>query len=168
VILSRRRLHRRMFTALAFIVPAMLGAALIWRPTVPPVADIDPALRAPGGFPDPGEWRPRVVDTGKHTFQVQGRANPDGKGATLVIRPETVLLKPDLLVYWAPRDDVAQQITDDAILVGSLSGTSRRLLRLPEAAASGDGELLVYSLAHQEIVDRIALRDALAPLEFKE
>lgn len=147
---------------LAIAIPLLLATTLIWRPEVPPTTDLDPSLRRSAGIPADGEWNPRVIDTGRHTFEVQIRGDSGGEGLSLVIRPTSVILKPDLLVYWSPGDDVTGQPSDDAVLVGSLSGRSRRLLQLPAAADSGT--LIVYSLPHQQVVDRISLQTALAAI----
>jgi hypothetical protein len=81
----------------------------------------------------------------------------------VTIRPLSVIAKPDLLVYWsadAPADasDAQQDLADrldDAVLVGSLSGRSRRALRLPEDADGG--HLIVYSLGYGELLADLPL-----------
>ena len=160
MIRARRRQHRAVFIALALVVPLLLAVTQIWRPTVPPVADIDTALRPLAGIAPAVDWQPRRIITGRHSFQVQRLDDREDGQVAVAIEPESVILKPELLVYWTPQTQVASQLDPTAVLVGSLAGTSRRLLMLPAAASTGDGNLLVYSFAHQEIVDHFALRTA--------
>jgi hypothetical protein len=81
----------------------------------------------------------------------------------LAIRPTEVMLKPDLLVYWTQQDAADQALPAQAVLIGRLSGTARRNLRLPKSAKdTGNGHILIYSLAHHEIVARFELDEARA------
>ncbi len=86
----------------------------------------------------------------------------DGDGAPMLsIRPSAEILKPDLLVYWTSRPP-GDALPPDAVLVGSLSGTSARRLALPARARGGNGAIVVYSVAHDEVVAHFAIREALA------
>jgi hypothetical protein len=154
-------LHQRIFTMLALIIPGLLFIGLVFRPQVPPVADIDPALRDYGGFPTAGEWHPQIVSAEILEFEVQARSNASTDTGTLLIRPKTHILKPDLLVYWASSPPASDTLGKDAVLVGRLSGTSRRQLALPTAASGGNGTILIYSLAHHEVITRFPLGAAM-------
>ena len=160
---ARRTAHRRIFSVLAVAVPALWAAGLWLRPEVPPRSAADPRLLAEAGFALDAEGSgspPRRVAAGAAAFEVEFERRPDGQ-RLLAIRPSAVILKPDLLVYWTPR---AERVAPggDAVLIGRLAGSSRRWLRLPERAADASGDVLVYSLAHGEVVSRFALAEALA------
>ena len=43
---------------------------------------------------------------------------------------------------------------DEAVLVGSLAGASRRRLAMPDRAGFEAGEILIFSLGHDEVVAR--------------
>ena len=139
---------------LAVLIPALLIVGIGLRPDVPPVTD-DGALFRMGGFaPQSGEDDVEVVGAG---LRFALRALSDGR--SIVIRPLEIIAKPDLLVYWsarAPKPDEDQNgRLAYAELVGSLSGRSSRIVQLPEDAQGG--HLLVYSLAHGELLADLAL-----------
>ncbi len=163
MIRSRRYLHQGIFAALAVVVPGLLGVVLVYRPEVPPVAKINPSLMQQAGFPSPSDWRPRVVstETGEFEVDVQPKRDAVADETWLQIRPKTVILKPDLLVYWTAKPQTDEKLSQDAILVGHLSGTSRRELRLPDAAGAGNGTILIYSMPHDEVITRFSLRDVI-------
>jgi hypothetical protein len=68
-----------------------------------------------------------------------------------------------VLVYWRPdavdRDDAGDLDAPGAgaHLLGTMSGAEPRRFALPAAALSGDGRLLLWSLAHAELVASAAL-----------
>jgi len=165
VIRGRRRLHQGVFAALAVVIPSFLIIGILLRPQVPPVADVDRALWRQAGFPSPRTGALRVVDAGTHEFDVQTTVKDK---ASLIIRPRTVILKPDLAVYWTPQSGASLKLAGDALLIGGLSGTSQRELTLPPAASQGNGTVIIYSVAHQEVVAGFPLRDALNPAASKE
>lgn len=61
-------------------------------------------------------------------------------------------VKPDLIVYWiAGSPNLTDKLPDNARLLGVFN--SSVALVLPQDAASGNGVLILYSLADQEIVE---------------
>lgn len=152
MIRSRRQLHRNTFTALALIVPGLLAIVFFFRPDVPPVAAIEARLMQQAGFSTTKDWQPHVVSSGAYEFEVQSLTNNVNNSLRLLLRPTKVILKPDLLVYWTSQPLTNQKLAQDAILIGSLSGTSRRELLLPSAATTRQGTIVIYSIAHGEVI----------------
>ena len=64
---------------------------------------------------------------------------------------------PDLLVYWHMGDAPSDQLPDNGFLLGSLAGTDVHQYVLPDTALHVDGQLILYSLAHQEVVGTAGL-----------
>lgn len=81
---------------------------------------------------------------------------PDGT-AILGLAVLEELREPDVLVYWSPSAPAAQGgLPEKARLVGSLGGIGERYLPLPREAGA-PGHLLLYSLAHHELIGSAAL-----------
>ena len=60
-------------------------------------------------------------------------------------------VKPDLMVYWvAGSTKIAESLPNNALLLGSFSLAG---LTLPSNVPSESGNLVLYSLANNEIVD---------------
>jgi len=60
------------------------------------------------------------------------------------------LVKPDLLVYWSGgQTKIADTLPEDAVLLGAFNSP---VLRLPAGALAGDGVLVLFSLADNEVV----------------
>jgi len=151
---AHRTAHRAIFAVLAVALPALLAAGIGLRPRVPPVSDDTTLFRA-AGFAQP-RLGPEVeigIDGLRFALSALDRGD-------IGIRPLAVMAKPDLLVYWTarpPRDDDLAARLDDAELVGSLSGRSRRLLRLRDRADRG--YLLIYSLGYGELLADLPLAE---------
>jgi hypothetical protein len=62
---------------------------------------------------------------------------------------------PDVLAYWSAAEPRDGELASDALLLGPV-GERERTFRLPEAARER-GWIVVFSLAHGEVVASIAL-----------
>jgi len=69
------------------------------------------------------------------------------------MNPVREISDPDLLVYWA-QDDTAEQDLSHARLLGSFSANKPFLLPAPQQG----GLLILYSFAHQVIVDKAKIK----------
>ena len=59
---------------------------------------------------------------------------------------------PDVLVYWLEDDLPVPESLDDARLIGKLAPGRRNSLDLPPEAAGPSGQIVLYSLAHREVL----------------
>lgn len=149
-----RRAHRRIVTAVAILLPALVLVALAGRrpdaveDSLPaPLGEIPPAGLVAGG--------PLTAAAG---VELRSGRSADGR-RWIELRAREPLTHPDVLVYWSepdPAGATAARLPPAARLLGVLSDTRTRWLPLPGAAA---GELLFYSLAHDELVGRAPLTD---------
>ena len=161
MIRSRRLVHRYLFTILAPVLGVTLAAGLLLRPDVPPVLPLDPAIANEAGFVPSVDSRPVRIETEEYVFEAL--VEPETGGLVVAIRPTTVILRPDLLVYWVGDAAATELPSEGAVLAGSLSGTSYRRLSLPAMASQEPGTMLVYSLAHGEVITRFPVSALLEP-----
>jgi hypothetical protein len=73
------------------------------------------------------------------------------------LEPFGDLSAPDLLVYWSAELSDVNQLPRQAVLIGTL-GSGKRL---PFRKINPKGFLILYSLAHQSVVDTASLEGVL-------
>ena len=69
----------------------------------------------------------------------------------LEVEPTKSIKIPDPLLYWQTGNEKPTQITENAVLLGSLTGTSRRKFILPPQAINQKGQLIVFSQGYSKI-----------------
>ena len=159
MIAARRALHRHVFSALLIIVPFLLAVSLLLSPEVPPKGSLNPLLLRQGGFAESEQWQPHTITAGSLTFEAL--IIDSAPQSVLRLRPASMILKPDILVYWAPSTHIGEGLPAGSILIGRLAGVALRDMPLPDQATEGTGLILVYSLSHNEIVAHFPLNKAL-------
>jgi hypothetical protein len=154
VIAPLRRRHRLWTGALALLVPAGFALAIARRPPRPELPAIPAALldAAPAGLDalfaaDVSVARVRMT---ARVLRGQGRL-------WLELDPDGDLRQPDVLVYWSPAAETQGRLPADSHLLGRLAGARARRLPLPAAAVPGSGQIVLYSLGHQELVGALPL-----------
>lgn len=110
---------------------------------------------------------PRRLGAGEDLFGVWPARLSWWSDGQIEITPLRPLDRPELLVYWSPGEITGGQIPDDAHLIGRLTSSRPHRFALPETNAgrtadsigraneetsAARGQLVVYSLGHQEIV----------------
>lgn len=159
MIASHRRRHRLLVVLLGPLALGLLLAAWAAREgparvaALPAFASADAAAGALGSgdalwqredlFVD---WPARVT-----AYASTGRAAP---GLALELKPLRPLVLPDVLLYWSHgAETVADRLPQDAHLLGRIGGPIVHRFALPAVAARGPaGQLVLYSLGHQEVV----------------
>lgn len=64
------------------------------------------------------------------------------------------IIRPDVLMYWVPGSPkLGDSLPSDAVLLGAWTQDSATTLALPQAFKTGEGKLLLYSLADHEILN---------------
>ncbi len=147
----RRQTHRYVFAGLAVFIPTLLFAGIGLRPDVPPTFTFDSFLLSQAGFATDITTNLRHIQAGKHTFEV-GMETDTAQSSTLLIQPTSIILKPDLLVYWTPDTPTNERLQGNALLLGEISGTSLRRMPIPRAVGNGSGTVIIFSFAHQDII----------------
>ena len=146
MIQSLRTVHRRIFVALALVLPAFLLLGLGAR---------RPRLNL-------GTHATNAVDTGntvresstlwqKHSIQSKFYSKPDRPLDTYVVLvPAEELNEPDLLLYWTTNAPQGNILPGEAQIVGAFT-TSKTFL-LP-VNWKGAGYLVLFSPIHQTVFD---------------
>lgn len=151
MIASRRRAHRFFVGALAPVALGMLFAGGSQRMPQNALPDLPRFAFASDGVGSVGSgtrlWEREDLFLG---WPARVAAYAGGELELMPLRP---LRQPDVLVYWAPGGAPSAALPADAHLLGRLGSPVVHRFRLPTHAAQADaGELVLYSLGHQEVV----------------
>lgn len=153
-----RRRHRMTMAALLVALPALVALALAARREEPRMNSL------PAGL----ETGPRSGGADVESYElfaelgVAVRGRRTVAGATLELAPAKPLGRPDVLVYWSAENADSERWTEGALLLGVL-GDRARIYSVPATAAARDGYLVLYSLAHQEVLAAGALAAMIPP-----
>lgn len=146
-----RSAHRVVFLLAAFVLPALLVAGLRARRPPPLVAAAPLPTATPMG--PPLTWK-TAGGTAILTL-IQPRAGAGG--FEIELSPATAFRGPDLLLYWTSRNPPIDDVAQSDILLGEVSGQPVRRFQLPPDVRPGQGSLLLFSLAHHEVVGTTSL-----------
>ena len=173
MILSRRETHFYAAIALACVLPLVFLAGLIWRPSIPTVVDdlapeggqaIDELFTAANFVSvDPGDVlaSETLAVTGNSLLAetVKGADN----GLSLILQPAEPFSFSNVLVYWTPGDNAPEAVNDSAVLLGQLSGASRRQFAIPTSIQGQPGHLLFYSRGQETAIASVPIPLTLFP-----
>lgn len=145
-----RARHRAIFAVLAILLPVGLAAALVSRPVDPALDELPEPLRdshlPQGGavaWSLAGGWEGVPIDA---ELRVKGAAR-------LVVTPVEDPRLPDLLIYWSPEGAGQRALADgEARLLGRVAGSQPLSLPVPPETVARGGYLLLFSLAHGQVV----------------
>ena len=145
-----RAVHRRVFVSMAFVLAAVLAVGLGAR---------RPSLRVNSPTPElPASARLlKRSDTVWHKNAIQTEFYADSNGPQqiyVVLKPAKEFSEPDLLLYWTDSQVQGKTLPAQAHLLGAF--VAGKAFSLPQVADHGHN-LILYSLAHQTIVDAAAL-----------
>lgn len=162
-----RQRHRKTIPVLAFGVFVIFIAGIASRQTIPTMQQIPPLI-------EPSTvnlnqlllqkfdlWPNYTIITRIYTDNI---ATPTRMAVQL--EPLKDLSKPDVLIYWHPAESpIEHGLPGGAYFVGSLSSHQSPKMLLPERALQTDGRLILYSLAHQEVISSTLLPTRVQPSE---
>jgi hypothetical protein len=152
MIRSLRQRHRVMLITLATIVPTGFAAGLLSRREIPIQATIGAELTARAA-PEVEVWARNDLWSGYNLDTRLVRTGDVPSRFAIEISSKSQIVRPDVLVYWAPREVPVQGgVPDEAILLGKFDSVHPLPLPLPEEAVRLTGVVILYSLADQEIV----------------
>ncbi len=148
---SLRKHHRRLFVGLGFFLPVALAIGIAARRPVPEADSLPKELApAPAQFESLESQRTDLFT--KSPVQVHWLREHQGAGKFAVeLSADEAFTKPDLMVYWvAGNAALTDTLPGGAVLLGTFSSA---LLPLPDTVARSSGQLVLFSLADNEIVD---------------
>ncbi len=151
-----RRTHRIVSVALVLTLPAGLMLALrarvVWPLHEGPLMPV--YVPETGVEERPGIWGELAIETRVWSNDTIALVIPS-PDPLLELTPLEDLRRPDMLVYWSRATSPQRGASSppaDARLLGSLAGTQRSVYQLPHEARRHDGWLVLYSLAHREVI----------------
>ena len=159
MILSQRKVHFWVWMSLTGLLPTVFLAGLIGRPEIPIVDKTSDELFALADFftrdaaamlasetvnVNGIDVQLAIMDVGLSSF---GESVSDN--LALTVTPSQPLSFSNTLVYWVPAETVPEILPEpvgvDAVLLGQLSGDSRRQFAVVPDMLSSPGYLLFYS-----------------------
>lgn len=144
-----RRRHLGMIASLALVVGPLGIAALASRPAPARQATL-PAGLAPPASAATSDGADLGTDPPGRVRRIEG-------GAAVEIVFSRPVPSPDLLVYWlAGGPSEGAGLPEESVLLGATGDRLRIRFELP-GGATGRGELLLFSLAHESVVGRTVL-----------
>jgi hypothetical protein len=152
VILPLRQRHRRIFLVLAMFLPITFLVGILARKPATAITALPAGLAASTPVFAATEWN-RSDLFAKAPVSVRLLREKTGAGNFAIeFFAAKDFVKPDLIAYWvAGSPSLTNAVPDDARLLGGFD--SAAILPLPRDAETATGELILYSLADQEIVE---------------
>lgn len=152
MILSLRHRHRRIIFALGVFLPVTFAAGIVARKPAPTSAALPTSLTSTPTHFESVEWE-RADLFVKNPIQLRMTREQKSAGRFAIeFAGAEDFVKPDLIVYWvAGHPNVTDTLPDNALLLGVFNPAAPLLL--PMDVASGEGVLVLFSLADQEVIE---------------
>jgi hypothetical protein len=147
-----RQRHRRMVIVLGVFLPVAFAVGIAARKPVPGMTSLPKEFGRSRQRFAATEWERADLFT-KTPIQVRLLRESAGEGHFAVeFSAAKGFVKPDLVVYWvAGNPNITDTLPENARLLGTFN--SSVALSLSPDATPGNGVLVLYSLADQEIVE---------------
>lgn len=147
-----RKWHHRSAVLLGVLLPVAFLVGIAERKPVPVMDSLPKELAAPPQTFEVTEWE-RADLFAKTPVRVRLLREGSGMGRfAIAFSADADFVKPDLIAYWIPGNpNLTDALPDNALLVGAFNTSVS--LPLPVRFASGTGELALYSLADQKLVE---------------
>ena len=147
-----RSAHRRAWLALALVLPSVLIVGLkARRPLTHEDSKINNSEARQAIWQSDDLWTKHKI----HSAVLRDTSDPTS--VEVVLEPLDDLSVPDVLVYWSLELSGDDSVPTSAVLLGTFRNS--KPLRLQERKAKGF--LILYSLAHQSLVDTASLESVL-------
>src|SRR5664279_6070571 len=146
-----RQRHRHMVIVIGVFLPVAFAVGIAARKPTPIVNSLPTELTtAISKFESQAWQRSDLFPKSPVTVSLMRGHSGAGRSA-LEFSAAKDFVKPDLIVYWViGGQTIKDTLPDNAILLGSFSSSP---LALADEVARSDGQLVLFSLADNEIVD---------------
>lgn len=155
-----RKRHGRMMAAMGLLLPIGVGLALYARPVIP-VESAGLQRRAVTGADEIATPERAALDASARWSLVDLTLRvwpPTADEAGIVeLTSTSSLALPDVLLYWSRLAVLPEKLSGTDFLLGTFFGTHTQRFHLPAGAAPGSGGLILYSLAHDEVIGYASL-----------
>ncbi|NEP61712.1 MAG: hypothetical protein F6K31_32965 [Symploca sp. SIO2G7] len=166
MISSRRKAHFYTVAILSGVLPLVFLAGLLWRPSIPTVDETTDKLFAAANFSSQEDAN-RVIASeilSVNNIEVLAETSKSAGGAIfLELEPTEALQFSNILVYWSAGESASDTVDKKAILLGQLSGSSRRQFPVSSAMQDKPGYLLFYSRSQDQAIGSTSLPSNLFP-----
>jgi hypothetical protein len=140
-----RNYHRWIFEGLGVVLPIIFLAGLAVRPSATQSFSAATPIAGKKIVESTSAWKNHIITT---------RLYSNDSGISLQLQPASSLNQPDLLLYWSTETvPPSSGLGENATLLGGFE--ANRVYQLP--LGSKRGNLLLYSLAHRQLVDSAVL-----------
>jgi len=166
MILSRRKAHFYTVVILSGVLPLVFFAGLLWRASIPTVDETTDQLFAAANFPSQEDATDIIASETLlvNNIKVLAETSKSAEGAMfLKLEPTEALQFSNILVYWTAGNSAPNTVDEKALLLGQLSGSSRRRFPVPSAMEGQPGHLLFYSRGQNKAIGSTPLPPNLFP-----
>ncbi|MDJ0703047.1 MAG: hypothetical protein QNJ46_07200 [Leptolyngbyaceae cyanobacterium MO_188.B28] len=154
-ILARRRAHFYSSIVLACLLPIVFFIGVCFQPQVSTVGEPTAALFASSGAASASAEVTGNAIASKQLkapdVQLQASTFDNNGQLWLTLQPAGSIKLPDPLIYWQKGEQTPETLAEDAVLLGGLSGTSRRAYPLPQQVKGQAGHLILYTPIGQKV-----------------
>lgn len=156
MIIDRRKTHFFSFITLAFLLPIIFLIGVIFNPQYPILSNSETQIFSTSRiFINNNQASQKLINStkivdGKLKFNLKTWQENDS--IYLEIQPLVDIKIPEPLIYWQEGDNKPNEITENMTLLGSLSGKSKQIFKLPSIVLNQKGQLILYSQGYQEII----------------
>jgi len=165
MILSRRKTHFYIVIFLTCSLPLLLFIGLLWRPLIPTIDKKNDNLFALANFSAVGDDLKVIASENlavNNISIVVERVQSSQGLQYLSFLPSQALQFSDVLVYLTGEDSASKTVSEEAILLGQLSGNSRRYFPVSKQNLKEPAYLLFYSLGQNKAISSISLPASLS------
>lgn len=155
MLLSHRQTHFFAFAVLSVLLSLCFIAGIVLRPdyTIATSPETTSLFEEAGFVVNTEEEAIASTTLKSSSISLEAATQFDSRDRlVLILKPNSPILSPDLLMYWDETGSKPEELGDRALLLGSLAGTSRRQFILPDAIAENQGYLVLYSQTAQELL----------------
>jgi hypothetical protein len=155
MIIEKRKTHFLSFIVLGCILPVIFFIGALFPPEYPLVRELDTQIFPSHKILTPQEKSSRkLISSNKLSsgkIQLLAQTFLQNNSVILELKPLSNIQVPAPLIYWQKGNDTPTEITENTILLGSLSGKSTNFFKLPSEILGENGQLIIYAQGYQEI-----------------
>ena len=155
MIIDRRKAHFFSVIILVVVLPLIFFIGVILRPEYLSVTNQDiQGIRRQELVTINDKLQVKTTSSqeiSSGNIQLQAQTFQENNSLILHLKILSKIHTPDPLIYWQSGSDTPTEITENSILLGSLSTNTENAFTLTEEMKNNQGNLILYSQVFQEI-----------------